>query len=95
MACADAIHNNAAVLIDMARRAPSEYIRTHVEGGGNGFELDDLLSRYKGEIYREIARRIIDIHRRYRTPEYPIGTSNPACYAELLLLADELESDGH
>ena len=48
MACADAIHNNAAVLIDMARRAPSEYIRTHVEGGGNGFELDDLLSRYWG-----------------------------------------------
>lgn len=73
---------------------PSELIRVHIAGAGNGYELDDLTSRWTGKLYDEISDRIFEIHERFRTPEYRIGTSNPASFGELSELADELERRG-
>jgi hypothetical protein len=74
---------------------PSEMIRIHTAEAGNGFELDDLMSRWTGGIYDEITNRIVAIHGRYKTAEFRIGTSNPESFDELNELADELERRGH
>jgi hypothetical protein len=74
---------------------PSEMIRSHISGTGSGFELDDLMTRRTGGIYDQILKRLVDIHRRFRTPEYRIGTSNPASFDELEGFAAELEKQGH
>lgn len=76
------------------RQKPSEQIRSHLQGTGTGFELDDLMTRRIGGIYEEISSRLEAIHQRYRTSEYPIGTSNPASFASLEELAVELQQQG-
>lgn len=73
---------------------PSEMIRLHISGKGGGFELDDLMTRRTGGIYDQIVQRLIDIHQRFRTAEYRIGTSNPGSFDELQDLAAELEQQG-
>lgn len=73
---------------------PSEQIRTHIRGTGSGFELDDLLTRRTGGVYDQISTRISEIERRFRTPQYPVGTVNPASFQSLEELAMELEQQG-
>jgi hypothetical protein len=73
---------------------PSQIIRRHLDHSEGGFELDDLMTRWSGGVYDEIMQRIISIHQKFRTEEYPIGTSNPDSYAELGELAGELEAKG-
>jgi hypothetical protein len=37
---------------------------------------------------------LLDIHERYRSAEYPIGTSNPASFDEIRALAERLRAQG-
>ena len=74
---------------------PSEMIRSHINGTGTGFDLDDLMTRDTGGIYDEIMERLVDIHRRFRTPNHRIGTSNPDSFGELENLARELDDRGY
>jgi hypothetical protein len=74
---------------------PSELIRLHISGAGNGFELDDLMSAWTGGIYDEISERIVQIHHGFKNKQYKIGTSNPDSYEELERLASELEQRGY
>lgn len=76
-------------------KKPSQLIRAHIDGTGNGYELDDLVSRWKGQIHDEIGDRLVAIHRRFRTENYPIGTSNPESFDQLEQLAKELEERGY
>jgi hypothetical protein len=76
------------------RGKPSELIRRHLQGAGNGFELDDLMSERTDSVYEEIARIIVELHERFKTPEYPIGTSNPASFQSLEDFADDLQRRG-
>lgn len=73
---------------------PSVLIMRHVQDSGNGYELDDLLSMKNSVPMEDIIEKIIDIHRRYATSAYPIGTSNPAANEDLRSLAVELEAEG-
>jgi len=75
-------------------KKPSELIRLHLSGGGNGYELDDVMSQRVGGIYDEILKRITSIHEQFRTSMYPIGTSNPDSFVQLEALASELEAQG-
>ena len=73
---------------------PSSLIRSHIEGRGSGYELDDLMSGCSGGVYDEITDRVVAIHRKYRTEAYRIGTSNPESFPALEELALELEQRG-
>lgn len=76
-------------------KKPSELIRAHISGTGNGFELDDLMSRWTGAVYDDISEKIIEIHQRFKTDQFMIGTSNPDSFHELSKLADQLEQEGY
>lgn len=64
-----------------------EAIEKHIYKTGNGFEIDDVMSI--GRFPREVTDRIYDISRRYSSPDYPIGISNPDSFTELRSIADE------
>lgn len=66
-----------------------ESIEKHIDGRGTGFELDDVVSG--GGYPKELEDRIYQISVRFRTPEYPIGTDNPASFKELRKLIDDYE----
>ena len=73
----------------------SEALLHHVEGTGRGYEIDDLMSWSPTPEQEEKAiTPLLDIHRRYRSPKYPIGTSNPASFAEIRALAERLRAEG-
>ena len=73
----------------------SEALIHHVEGTGTGFEVDDLMTWSPTPEQEEKAiRPLLDIHERYRSDEYAIGTSNPASFAEIRALAERLRSEG-
>lgn len=73
----------------------SEAIMHHVEGTGTGFEVDDLMSWSPTPEQQEKAvAPLLDIHERYRSDEYPVGTTNPASFAELRDLAERLAAEG-
>lgn len=76
-------------------RKPSEMIRSHIDGVGNGFELDDLMSRHTGGVYDEVTARLLEIHQRFRTADHPIGTANPDSFPDLTNLAEDLERRGY
>ena len=81
--------------MELVMQKPSEMIRSHIGGSGNGFELDDLMTQRTGGVYDRIVERLVEIHRRFQTSDYRIGTSNPASFDELEELACELEQQGH
>jgi hypothetical protein len=73
----------------------SEAILHSVNGTGSGFEIDDLMSWSPTD--EQEARAIEPLTRiaeRYRTPESPVGISNPAAEADLRSLAAALASQG-
>lgn len=73
----------------------SEALLHHVEGTGTGYEVDDLMSWSPTPEQKEKAiRPLLDIHERYRSAEYPIGTSNPASFEEIRALAERLRAQG-
>jgi len=73
----------------------SEALMRHVDGTGTGYELDDLMSRSPTpEQEKEAIAPLLDIHERYRSDEYPIGVSNPACFSEIRALAERLRAQG-
>ncbi len=75
--------------------AASEAFLHHVDGTGNGWELDDLLHWSPTPEQEEKAiGPLLDISRRYSSNEYPIGISNPASFAEIRALADRLRAEG-
>jgi hypothetical protein len=67
----------------------------HVDGTGNGWELDDLLHwSPTTEQEKKAIGPLLDISKRYTNNEYPIGISNPASFAELRALAERLQAEG-
>jgi hypothetical protein len=73
----------------------SEARLRHVDGTGTGWEIDDLMSWSPTLEQEEKAiGPLLDIHERYRSHEHPIGTSNPASFAEIRALAERLRSEG-
>ena len=73
----------------------SEALRHHIEGTGTGFEVDDLMSWSPTTEQEEKAiAPLLDIHERYRSDDYAIGTSNPASFAEIRALAEHLKAEG-
>ena len=64
-----------------------EAIERHINSTGNGFELDDVISN--GRFPDDVTDRIIELARKYRTAQYPIGTSNPDSFEELRSLASQ------
>lgn len=73
----------------------SEALIHHVEGTGTGFEVDDLMTWSPTPEQEEKAiAPLLDIHERYRSDSYPIGTSNPASFAEIRALAERLKAEG-
>jgi hypothetical protein len=71
----------------------SEFIRRHLNGTGSGFDLDDLVSLGRADL-EDVAQEVVAISSRYRTPEYPVGISNPDADAELRAVAERLEVEG-
>jgi hypothetical protein len=64
----------------------AEAVDHHIHSTGTGFELDDVMS---GDRYpKEVVDGLYEIAAKYRTPEYPIGVSNPASFEELRLFAE-------
>jgi len=77
------------------QRKPSEVLIRLTQGKARNFELDDLISRRKyGSRTEEFVRPLMRISDKYRTPEYPIGISNPASFDEIRELAEQLRSIG-
>jgi hypothetical protein len=73
----------------------SEALLHHVEGTGTGYEIDDLMTWSPTPEQEEKAvAPLLDIHERYRSAEYPIGTSNPASFDEIRALAERLRAQG-
>ncbi|MES2857297.1 MAG: hypothetical protein V4692_15615 [Bdellovibrionota bacterium] len=76
-------------------RKPSRAIFDHVDGTGNGFELDDLLTIKADDDLsaheKIVIEQITAIHAEFRTDAYPVGTSNPASFDKLRRLAEKLE----
>lgn len=73
----------------------SDALMQLVEGTGTGFEVDDLMSWSPTPEQEEKAiRPLLDIHERYRSEEYPIGTSNPSSFDEIRALAERLRVEG-
>ena len=73
----------------------SEALTRHVEGTGTRYEIDDLMSWSPTPEQEEKAiAPLLDIHERYRSPEYPIGISNPASFVEIRALAERLRAQG-
>ena len=73
------------------KRKPSWYLRRSL--GGHGFALDDLVSLGRPEL-EDAAKAVLEISRKYTTPEYPIGIGNPASEFDILALAQKLEAEG-
>jgi hypothetical protein len=70
---------------------PSEYLRKHLDGGGNGFELDDLISRHAGEAaYEDVIDEVYALMVRHHDQ----ALTAPSARAELLRLADRLANEG-
>ena len=77
------------------RRKPSEILIRHVEGKGNGYELDDFVnSRHGEDVEEKVVAPILDINRRFSTREHPLGISNPDAYEAIVALANELKENG-
>ena len=78
------------------RTKPSEYIRRHLDGTGNGYELDDLVSWHaRDPEWQDVIERILDINRRHSLPgEPPLGVYKDSANDELRQLALELEAQG-
>ena len=73
----------------------SEALLHYVEGTGTGYEIDDLMTWSPTPEQEEKAvAPLLDIHERYRSVEYPIGTSNPASFDEIRALAERLCAQG-
>lgn len=64
-----------------------EAIDRHIHSTGTGFELDDVVS--SGRYPKGVTDRLYEISQKYRTPEYPVGVSNPESFDDLRLLASE------
>ncbi len=75
---------------------PSEYIRAHLSGSDNGFELDDMLSWHDRHLeWDDVLARVDEINQRHsRTGEPPLGVYKPEAHADLARLAEELEQQG-
>ena len=66
-------------------------IRHHIDGTGNGYDLDDVMSR---GLYPEwVSDAIYDIAKKHENGEYPIGISNPASNIDLELLIEKVMTD--
>lgn len=63
----------------------SEMIERHIEGTGNGFEIDDIVS--SGKFPDEVVEAIANIEKKYRYDGYTLGISNPDSFEELLTVA--------
>ena len=73
----------------------SEALIRHVEGTGTGWEVDDLVTWSPTREQEEKAiAPLLETHERYRSDEYPIGTTNPASFPEIRPLADRLRAEG-
>lgn len=74
---------------------PSDALLRHVNGGGSGYELDDVTyGFYSEEVEREAIEPLLAINRQYITREYPLGISNPAAFQAIRDLADQLRAKG-
>lgn len=70
---------------------PSSYLRRFLEGSGNGFELDDLISRHDGDpVFDDVIELIGAMMRRHNAQSLDAD----AAVAELRVLADRLEQEG-
>jgi hypothetical protein len=73
----------------------SEALIRHVEGGGTGFEIDDLMSwSPTAEQEEKAIAPLLELSQRYASNEYPVGISNPASFAEVRALAESLRAQG-
>ena len=73
----------------------SEALLRHIEGRGTGYEIDDLMSWSPSDEQQEKAiGPLLEISERYTTGEYPIGISNPASFADIRELAEDLRAQG-
>jgi hypothetical protein len=76
------------------RRKPSEFVRDHLNGTGNGFELDDLVSSGHPD-WEDVAQRLVEINLRHNVPgEPPLGVYTDRAREDLLKLAEDLEAQG-
>jgi len=75
---------------------PSQYIRTHLSGAGNGYELDDLLSWHdRDPEWQDVIERLLEINDRLTLPGEPrLGVYKPEARGELIALAELLEQQG-
>ena len=74
----------------------SVLIRRHLDGSGNGFELDDLVHDWVDDPHKEeVIDRVLEINREHTLPgEPPFGVYKPEAREALLRLAEQLESEG-
>lgn len=74
---------------------PSAALMKHVDGLGNGFEMDDLLSTAPEDPNaQQLVMELVAINDRYKSDAYPIGVSNPASFRDIRLLAERLQREG-
>ena len=78
------------------RRKPSEYLRRHLDGTGDGYELDDLASLHAGELgWEDVIKRLVEINKRHsQAGEAPLGIYKNEARGDLRTLAEELEGQG-
>ena len=74
----------------------SVLIRRHLDGSGNGYELDDLVHEWVDDPDKDdVIQRVLDINSDYTLPgEPPLGVYKPEAREALLRLAEQLESEG-
>jgi hypothetical protein len=61
--------------------------------GGHGFALDDLVHLGRSEL-SDVSDAVLEISKKYSSPEHPIGISDPASEFDILALAQKLEAEG-
>jgi hypothetical protein len=81
-------------MVFFIKKKPSELIYLAIKGGGNGFEIDDILSQKWSDDDSWFLDDLLIIAKRYQTMEFPVGISNPDCHSELILLAKRLQERG-